>query len=295
MEQTESISRVLLVTGVSGAGKSSALKTLEDLGYEAIDNVPLSLLSRLIPPSNQPQSLVIGIDIRSRHYSTDQFLKVLKLLQDNDNIEVSLIFLECDDEILVRRFEETRRRHPLAIERPIMDGITQERELMMPVRDRSTLVVDTTDLSVGDMKGLLEGHFAVEKTPGPGIFVTSFGFKRGLPRNADLVFDVRFLRNPHYNINLRPLTGLDDEVGSYISEDQSFDPFIDKITELLELLLDRYAAEGKSYLTIAIGCTGGKHRSVFTAKKLTEWFHSKDIPALLSHRDINKSSLYPQV
>ena len=287
-EALEQKSRILLVTGLSGAGKSSAMKTLEDIGYEAIDNVPMSLLSRIFPSSDQAQSLAIGIDIRSRQFSPERLFTELERLENRPDMDVELVFLDCDDEIMVRRFEETRRRHPLAIDRPIMDGIDQERELMSPIRDRAIKVIDTTDLSLGDMKGLFEGYFAVEKTPGPGIFVTSFGFSRGLPRNADLVFDVRFLRNPHYELNLRSLTGMSEEVGAYIEEDEAFSPFFEKITDLLNLLLERYTAEGKSYLTIAFGCTGGKHRSVYTAYKLTEWLESNKIPVTLTHREMDK-------
>lgn len=280
--------RVLLVTGVSGAGKNSALKLLEDLGYEAVDNVPLSLLPRLVLPSDNPSPIAIGIDIRSRHFSVEAFLKKVTELKNRNDIEASLVFMDCDDEILERRFEETRRRHPLAIDRPIADGIRQERELMAAVKNQATLLIDTTELVLGDTKRILEGHFADKSTTGLTLIVTSFGFSQGLPRDADLVFDVRFLRNPHYDVALRSLTGMDEAVGAYICQDNAYLPFFEKTADLIDFLLVQYAKEGKSYLTIAFGCTGGRHRSVYLAKKMTEWLENREYTVKLRHRDKDK-------
>ena len=262
---------LLLVTGVSGAGKSSTLKVLEDFGYEAVDNLPVSLIGRLVADVEFPHPIVIGIDIRTRDFDAAGFLVELNTLIERPNIDVSLVFLDCDDDVLVRRFEETRRRHPLADDSPISDGLSLERRLMASVREQASVLIDTSDMALKDLKRTLEGHFGLQDGAGLSIFVTSFSYRCGLPRNADLVFDVRFLRNPHYDPDLRPLTGQDQAVGKFISSDQGFEPFFDALTRLLEPLLPRFVEEGKNYLTIAIGCTGGRHRSVFVAEKLNQW------------------------
>ena len=279
---------LLLVTGVSGAGKSSTLKVLEDFGYEAVDNLPVSLIGRLVADVEFPHPIVIGIDVRTRDFDAAGFLVELNTLIERPNIDVSLVFLDCDDDVLVRRFEETRRRHPLADDSPISDGLSLERRLMASVREQAGVLIDTSDMALKDLKRTLEGHFGLQDGAGLSIFVTSFSYRCGLPRNADLVFDVRFLRNPHYDPDLRPLTGQDPAVGKFISSDQGFEPFFDALTRLLEPLLPRFVEEGKSYLTIAIGCTGGRHRSVFVAEKLNQWLNGKGQRLQLHHRDLDK-------
>ena len=288
MTRSATSARILLVTGVSGAGKSSALKALEDLGFEAIDNVPISLLGRLVTPGEFPENTAIGVDIRTRGFDADAFLEEIDTLTAQSGTEVSVLFVDCDDEVLIRRYEETRRRHPLAQDRPVSDGIRHERMVMEPLRARATVILDTSDMSLVDMKRSLDGNFGTASERGLSVFVTSFGFRNGLPRDADLVFDVRFLKNPHYDLNLRPLTGRDKAVGDYIETDDGFAPFLDKLTDLLELLLERYAAEGKSYLTISIGCTGGHHRSVFTAEVLGKWLSDSGRTVQIRHRDLDK-------
>jgi len=288
MTEVPAIAKILLVTGVSGAGKSSALKSLEDMGFEAIDNVPISLLGRLVAPGEFPENTAIGVDIRTRDFDAGAFLAQVDTLTEKGRVDVSVLFIDCDDEILIRRYEETRRRHPLAMDRPVSDGIRHERALMKPLRERATVIMDTSDMALADMKRFLDGHFGTANEGGLSVFVTSFGFRNGLPRDADLVFDVRFLKNPHYDLTLRPLTGKDSAVGDYIRTDEGFGPFLDKLKELLELLLERYAAEGKSYLTIAIGCTGGHHRSVFTAESLVDWLKARNLTVQIRHRDLNK-------
>jgi UPF0042 nucleotide-binding protein len=212
-------------------------------------------------------------------------------LTEKGDLDLELVFLDCDDDVLGRRFEETRRRHPLALDRPVSDGIAQERVLMAPILERATRLIDTTDLAIGDMKRVLDGHFGLDSAPGLSVFVTSFAFRHGLPRDADLVFDVRFLKNPHYELDLRDLSGLDAAVGAYISGDEAYEAFFERLCGLLELLLERYTAEGKSYLTIAIGCTGGHHRSVFVAGELAQWLEGFDRTTQLRHRDLDKSAV----
>ncbi|MEX2449748.1 MAG: RNase adapter RapZ [Rhodospirillales bacterium] len=286
---------VLIVTGMSGAGKSSALKALEDMGYEAVDNIPLSLLPSLVTPAQAAlpfqrggMPLAIGVDIRTRDFDVDSFIGYWDDLMRQTDVSVTVLFLDCDDEELNRRYTETRRRHPLALDRPVIDGIRHERNLVADLRRRADLVLDTTNLIPAELKNILNGHFALENEAGLTVFVTSFSFRRGLPREADLVFDVRFLRNPHYEPELKTKTGLDDTVGAYIREDKEFTLFFNNLISLLKHLLPRYAAEGKSYLTIAVGCTGGRHRSVFIAERLKTWLSEQGERVQVQHRDLNR-------
>lgn len=278
--------RIILVTGMSGAGRTSALHIFEDMGFEAVDNLPLSLLGTMIGGSAGSRSLAIGVDIRTRDFAVGAFIEQLERLRAETDSEISTIFLDCDDDILVQRYTETRRRHPLAADRPVPDGIKLERRLLEPLRDTADLVIDTTDTSPWTLKRHLTERFAPEAAPGLGVFVTSFSYRRGVPREADLVFDVRFLRNPHYDVALRPLTGLDPQVADHIAGDPDFATFFAGLTAMLELLLPRFEREGKSYLTIAIGCTGGRHRSVFISERLAEWLVRQHWRAQVHHRDL---------
>lgn len=283
--------RVVVITGMSGAGMSVALKALEDLGYEAVDNLRLSLVPALLQqadPTRRPLALVI--DSRTRDFSAEAFVEQIESLRGRPELEVRLVFLECGDEALQRRFTETRRRHPLAVDRPVPDGIQLERSLLHPVKLRADVPLDTTLLSIHDLRRILAADFRLGTQPALQVFVTSFSFRLGLPREADLVFDVRFLTNPHWDPALRPLTGLDAAVAERVAGDPDFPRFFDRLTGLLEPLLPRYGLEGKSYLTIAIGCTGGKHRSVHVAERLAAWLADQGIRVGLSHRDLDKGA-----
>ena len=287
--------RFLLVTGMSGAGKSTALKALEDMGYEAVDNLPLSLLPALIAPHASAvdltrRPLAIGIDIRTRDFGVDELLGVLDGVVDNAGFDTRLIFLDCEDEVLRRRYTETRRRHPLAADRPVVDGIAHERRLLLKLRDRSDIVIDTSALALNDLRQLLRGHFALEIETSFAVSVMSFSYRRGVPREADLVFDVRFLANPHYVPDLQPLTGLDPAVAAYVAADEGFEQFFASLKALLAPLLPRFRQEGKSYLTIAIGCTGGQHRSVYVADRLTSWLTDQGEQASVAHRELQDSA-----
>jgi UPF0042 nucleotide-binding protein len=282
---------LLIVTGLSGAGKTSALKSLEDLGYEAVDNLPLSLLSVLVGQVRGLHSpLAVGVDIRTRDFGIDALLDELEALIANPKIDVKLLFLDCDDAVLQRRFTETRRRHPLAGDRPLMDGITHERTLLAPLHDRADPVIDTTEMTLGDLHRMLEENFGLAHRPGLAIFVTSFAYRHGLPREADLVFDARFLKNPHYDLDLRPLTGRDPAVGAFVEADSGFAGFFEGLTAMLLPLLPRFENEGKSYLTIAIGCTGGRHRSVYIAERLAALLDEGGHRVRLRHRDIERGA-----
>lgn len=296
MAEKVTSSRVVLVTGVSGAGKSSALKLLEDLGYEAVDNMPLSLLARLVLGTDSPDKhtsegapLAIGVDIRTRDFDAHTFLSLLDRMAAEPQLSASLLFMDCDDEALGRRFEATRRRHPLAADRPVIDGIRHERQIMAPVQTRADLVIDTTDFALGDLKARLDSTYGLSHDPGLAIFVQSFSFKQGVPRAADLVFDVRFFKNPFYDLTLRSLTGQAEAVQTFIGADPAFDGFFDHLTGMIGPLLPRYRAEGKSYLTIAFGCTGGRHRSVFLAEHFAAWLGNQGWHNDVRHRDLDKA------
>jgi RNase adapter protein RapZ len=285
---TESKRRIVFVTGVSGAGKSTALNVFEDLGYETIDNLPVSLLSSLAL-SEVGRMIAIGIDVRARDFHARNLLGEIDRLKSAPDVDVTVLFLDCEDTKLENRFSATRRRHPLAQNRRVLDGIKQERELIGPLKEAADMVVDTTDHTVTDFRYLMEEHFSSADTNDLTIFVTSFSFAKGAPRDADLVFDVRFLKNPHYVDDLRPLCGLDSPVGEYIAADPDFSDFTENLKQLLGPLLPRYAEEGKRYLTLAIGCTGGRHRSVFLAETLASWILSTGRQAQIHHRDLENA------
>lgn len=285
--------RILLVTGMSGAGKSTALKTLEDLGWETVDNLPLSLLDLLLATPNgadqvrSERPLAVGIDSRTRAFDANAIVERLSSLNAIDGIDVGILFLDCAGSELERRFSETRRRHPLALDRPASDGIARERELLSPLRLTAAHVIDTTDSSINDLRLEVRKRFAnAHNARQPTLTLMSFGFARGLPRNADLVFDMRFLDNPHWQPDLRPKTGLDADVAAYIARDPAYAEALERIGGLVEFLLPRYAAEGKAYLTVAVGCTGGRHRSVHIAERLADRLRNAGFTLVLMHRDM---------
>lgn len=284
---TAASGQVVIVTGLSGAGKSASLKALEDLGFEAVDNLPLSLLSGLVlSQKNQTPRLAIGIDARTREFDANVVLGILDTLRRQTTLDVRLVYLDCDDDALTRRFTETRRRHPLATDRPLLDGIHHERTLIAPLLHAADLVIDTTALPPGNLGRILAATFGPEDERGLLILVTSFAYPKGLPREADLVFDARFLRNPHYVEDLRPLDGRSPEIAAYVAADPLFEQYFTALTTLLSPLLPRFAAEGKSYLTVAVGCTGGRHRSVYVAERLNRWFLDQGARVKIRHREL---------
>jgi UPF0042 nucleotide-binding protein len=280
----------VVVTGLSGAGRGTALKALEDMGYVAVDNVPLPLLGDLMrstagSPGEMAAPLAFGIDSRTFGFDPHDLVRRIRELHQRSDIAARLLFLDCDSEALLRRYTESRRPHPLAPDRPVMDGIGEERRQLGSVRDSADVVIDTSALSPHVFKQLLAGHFALERSLATRLSVMSFSYRRGLPREADLVFDVRFLKNPHYEPSLKPLTGRHSAVARYVASDAGYRPFIDSLKALIGPLLPRFDAEGKSYLTVAIGCTGGQHRSVAVAEELAEWLRGSGRSVTLSHRD----------
>lgn len=281
--------RVVLVTGMSGAGRTTCLKLLEDLGFEAVDNLPAALLGTVLRHGETDiERLAIGMDSRTRGFAPSRLLLALDEVRARRDAAVTLLFLECDDEVLRRRYTETRRRHPLAEQRAVGDALVAERELIAPLKADADIVIDTSDLAVPELRRLLNGHFG----DGDGtlsVSVVSFAYRNGLPREADLVFDVRFLRNPHYVDALRPCTGFDPAVQAHVRGDPDFDRFVASLQSLLAPLLPRYRSEGKSYLTIAFGCTGGKHRSVYLTELTCEWLRGRGWNASTLHRELSRA------
>lgn len=287
MQEKSDKKLLLFVTGLSGAGLSSALKILEDLDFEVFDNMPLSLLDALLKESvahNRP--VAIGIDARSRNFDPVVLLTKINELKDNASWQVKSIFMTADDTVLLKRFTETRRTHPLARDRAIADGIAAEKSLLYPIKHQSGYIVDTSDLSIHDLRRVIEGFTSGLVQGKLNLTIMSFAYRHGLPREADLVLDVRFLRNPNWVPDLKEKTGREPEVQDYIKGDDSFPDFLERTKGLLGLLIPRYDEEGKNYLTIAFGCTGGKHRSVFLAETIKKWLQEENFAAAIHHREL---------
>jgi len=284
---------LLIVTGLAGAGKSTALKVLEDLGWEVVDNLPVSLLGPLLgtpkPRGATERPLAVGLDSRSRGFRPATLVKALNEMRTDLGRDVAVLFLDCAGAELERRFAENRRRHPLADDRPIADGIAREREMLEPMRRCAEHVVDTTNYSSNDLQHEIRRRFSIGTISEPVLTITSFGFARGLPRNADLVFDMRFLRNPHWVPSLKPKTGLDADVAAYVANDPYYATAVGQIEALLLTLLPRYVEEGKSQISIAIGCTGGRHRSVHVAERITQTLRERGYSPILTHRNLDSA------
>ena len=285
---------VVLVSGLSGAGKASILRALEDIGFEAVDNPPLTMIEDLIrrAPGAKPRRIAIGVDARTRGFDSGAVLEALARLRGDPLLRTDLLFAWADEVVLQRRFSETRRRHPLAETGRVQDGIAAERLLTGPLREAADLVIDTSDLPLPDLRRLIERRYGPEaegRTPRLAVTLVSFAFPAGLPRDSDMVFDVRFLSNPHYVSALKLLTGVDQAVRTYIEADPDFRPFFGQIRDLVDFVLPRFVREGKKYCTISIGCTGGRHRSVFVAGLLAEHLRARNWCVSLIHRELGQN------
>ena len=288
--------RLVLVTGLSGAGKSTALKMLEDDGYFCVDNLPIPLVRKFVSlmsgsQEEDIQNAAIGIDARSGR-ALEELAEVLDRVE-SEGQKFEILFLDAEDRVLVKRYKESRRSHPLAMKGRVDDGIRLERQKMKFLKERADYIIDTTHLLTRELKKELDNIFVDNgKFCNMVISVLSFGFKYGIPEDADLVFDVRFLPNPYYVDELRPLTGMDDGVFNYVMDNQVARDFATRLVDMVEFLIPNYAREGKTSLVIAVGCTGGKHRSVTLARVLyNKLVESREYGVRLEHRDIGKDAL----
>lgn len=286
--QPQTLPRIILVTGPSGAGRSTAINTLEDLGYEVIDNLPLSLLPPLLDAAVLDRPLALGLDVRNRDFGVDALIAAIDRLTAQAGDRVQVLYLDCTEDVLVQRYSETRRRHPLAPADPPLVGIAQERELLVPIRARADFLIDTSEISPHDLKAELGAWFAPHLGIGFGITVHSFSYKRGLPRGLDIVMDCRFLANPHWESGLRSLDGRDPKVADYVARDPSYERFFSGMADMLLLLLPAFREEGKSHLSIGFGCTGGQHRSVAVTERMAAHLAEAGWQVSKRHRELER-------
>ncbi|WP_299194358.1 RNase adapter RapZ [uncultured Litoreibacter sp.] len=279
---------IVLVTGPSGAGRATAINALEDLGFEAIDNLPLSLIPRLLAGPRLDHPLALGLDVRNRDFTPDAVSGVMDQLSANPDAEGHLLFVDADVDTLIRRYSETRRRHPLSADSKPRDGIEQELRLLEPLKSRADILIDTSELTPHDLRAELVKWFASDDSGAMTVTVESFSYKRGLPRGADLVWDCRFLNNPHWEETLRPKNGTDEDVASYVRADPRHGAFMAQLNDMADLLLPAFRDEGKSHLAISIGCTGGQHRSVAVAEEFGKSLANKGWQVSIRHREIER-------
>lgn len=281
--------RLAIVTGLSGAGRGTALRALEDLGWETVDNLPLGLLPRMAEiAAEENRPLAVGADARTRGFSAEALADAVAELRRGSRVAPALLFLDAADATIIRRYAETRRRHPLAPDEDVAIGAARERDALSGLRDRADLVIDTTDMSPHDLRARIRDQLSHAAAHGLSVSLQSFSYKRGAPREADMVIDCRFLRNPHWRAELRPLDGRDDAVADYVASDPLFAPFFEKLADLATLLLPAYKAEGKAYFGMALGCTGGRHRSVMLAERLAARLAGEGWRVNVRHRELER-------
>lgn len=291
MAERETSASLILVTGPSGAGRTTAIQSLEDIGYEAIDNLPLSLLPRLLEEQHPVRPLALGVDARNRDFSTFGLIELIEQRGAADKVPMHVLYLDASAEELVRRYSTTRRRHPLAPAETPEIGIERELDLLGPIRARADVLVDTSTMSPHDLRAELVRWFDLQSHRRMAISLHSFSYKRGLPRGLDMVFDCRFLRNPYWEQSLRVLDGRDPNVVTFIQDDERFGGFVTRVTDLVLELLPAYRAEGKAYLSIGFGCTGGQHRSVCVAETIALPLAERDWQVSIRHRELERRGL----
>jgi len=288
--QSKTATKIVLVTGLSGAGRSTAIRALEDLGYETIDNLPLSLLPNILTAQNRPSQIAVGLDARNRDFSVHGMLDMLHHLSETPQIDYDLVFINCDSDVLVRRFSETRRRHPLAPAETPLRGIERERDLLVPIMARADIVINSSEMSPHDLCADITRYFTTERSVGLAVSVQSFSYKRGLPRGVDMMFDCRFLNNPYWQPELRKLNGRDQDIQNYVQADPRFSEFFAKISDLSRFLLPAYTDEGKTHFSIGFGCTGGQHRSVALAELLAKSLANQGWQVSIRHRELERNT-----
>lgn len=280
---------LIIVTGMSGAGRTTAINALEDLGFEALNNFPLSLVDRLVEPAGTgARPIAIGVETRTRGFSARALTDLVGRLRQRDRVRAVLVFLDCADEALASRFNQTRRRHPLAPGETVAAGIARERDILAEVRGRADIVLDTTALSPHALRTEIESLFVQQIRAGLAVSVQSFSYKRGAPHDADMVLDCRFLRNPYWQEALRELDGREPPIQAFVREDPAFGPFFEKLCEMLMMLLPAYMGEGRAYFCVALGCTGGRHRSVAVGEMLTARLGEAGWPVSVRHRELER-------
>jgi UPF0042 nucleotide-binding protein len=280
--------RLILVTGPSGAGRSTAIRALEDLGCEAIDNLPLSLLPRLLDGPPHDRRLALGLDIRNRDFSVAAVIELIDRLSADPSAEAQVLYLDARADVLIKRFSETRRRHPLARAETPAIGVEREIDLLAPIRARADVLIDTSDLTPHDLKAEIANWFGEGGQGGLAVSVQSFSYKRGVPRGIDIILDCRFLSNPHWEPALRARDGRDPAVAAHVAQDPRFSPFFEQVAALAEFLLPAYLEEGKAHLAIGFGCTGGQHRSVVVAERLAERLAKGNWQVSIRHRELER-------
>ena len=280
--------RLVLVTGPSGAGRSTAIHALEDLGYEAIDNLPMSLIPRLLDGPPLPRPIALGLDVRNRDFNATALIELVDLLTRDPRVTLELLYLDCAQPELIQRFSQTRRRHPLAPAETPTEGIEREIDLLAPIKARADHLIDTTDMTPHDLKADIGRWFDASPTARLAVSVQSFSYKRGIPRGVDMIFDCRFLSNPHWVAALRELDGRDPAVVAHIESDPRFALFFLKLRDLIEMLLPAQLDEGKAHLSIGFGCTGGQHRSVAVAEMLAKTLAEAGWPVSKRHRELER-------
>ncbi len=287
--------KLVLITGPSGAGRTTAIRVLEDLGYEGIDNIPLSLVPRLIdgPPLGRP--IALGLDVRNRDFNATALIELIDSLTRDPRVMLEVLYLDCSPAVLIRRFSETRRRHPLAPAETPSLGIAREIDLLAPIRARADHLIDTTDLNTHDLKAEIARWFDAGPTSRLAVSIQSFSYKRGVPRGVDMIFDCRFLANPHWSPALRPLDGRDPRVESHVRADPRFAEFTHRVCELIIFLLPAHLDEGKAHLAIGFGCTGGQHRSVAVAELVGNALAEAGWPVSKRHRELERRAAAAQL
>lgn len=281
--------RVLIVTGLSGAGRTTAINALEDLGYEAIENLPLPMFETLIASSKGPQApIAIGVETRTRGFSARALTETVATLRNIWQAGAALLFLDCSDRVLLARFNQTRRRHPLAPAEDPATGIARERDILAEVREQADAVIDTSIMNPHELKAELAARFALDHSVGMAVTLQSFSYKRGSPPGADMVIDTRFLQNPYWRDDLRMLDGRDDRIQEFVRSDPLYAGFLGKLCDLISMLLPAYRDEGKAYFTLALGCTGGRHRSVTVAEEIGRTLAEQGWPVSIRHRELER-------